>query len=283
MPPHAHFFAEPGFSTPTPKPTERMAPLLTRHSLLYPPLADAESALPTDGLNALNAGMGTVWKPASGSLHSEDTLLTTRYLAVQALQFRLEQLLQGRGVLFSPEVDLFLHGRFDHAYVDAGTYRRLMADAATDMLGEPEALPVFFDLRGERLVVDTSRFFDTGTARPTSAAFHGVVVMTESPRFMAYLKQRSALIGPDLLESQVSLARRTLQAEARCVARYVLTEPGLELTKPAEQLARHVGAKVVVCALLTGSVNEMQATVSAFGDLWRQGVWRHSETDAAWS
>jgi len=273
MPPYVHFIAEPGFSTPTAHQPERVAPLLTRHSLLYPPVAAADGALPTDGLNALNAGMGTVWKPASGSLSSEDTLLTTRYLAVQALQFRLEQLLQGRGVLFSPEVDLFLHGRFDHAYVDAGTYRRLMADAAKDLLGEPEALPVFFDLRGERLVVDTSRFFETGTARPTSAAFQGIVVMTESPRFMAYLEQQSALIGVDLLESQISLACKTLLAEARCVARYVLTEPGLELTRPAEQLARYVGAKVVVRALLTGSANETQATVSAFGALWRQGLW----------
>jgi hypothetical protein len=283
MPPHVHFIAEPGFSAPTAHKPERLAPLLTRHSLLYPPIAGADSALPTDGLNSLNAGMGTVWKPASGSLNSEDTLLTTRYLAVQALQFRLEQLLQGRGVLFSPEVDLFLHGRFDHAYVDAGTYHRLMVDAASGVLGEPEALPVFFDLRGERLVVDTSRFFEAGTARPTSAAFHGVVVMTESPRFMVYLEQRSELIGPDLLESQIGFARKTLQAEARCVARYVLTEPGLELTKPAEQLARHVGAKVVVRALLTGSVNEMHATVTAFVDLWREGVWRHGESCTAWS
>ena len=283
MPPHVHFIAEPGFSAPTANKPERVAPLLTRHSLLYPPLAAADGALPTDGLNALNAGMGTVWKPASGSLNSEDTLLTTRYLAVQALQLRLEQLLQGRGVLFSPEVDLFLHGRFDHAYVDAGTYRRLMADAATGVLGEPEALPVFFDLRGERLIVDTSRFFETGTARPTSAAFSGVVVMTQSPRFVAYLEQRPTLIGTDLLESQLSPARQTLQAEARCVARYVMTEPGLELTKPAEQLARCVGSKVVVRALLTGSVNETQATVTAFGDLWRQGLWAHSKTASAWS
>lgn len=278
MPSHAHFLADPGFSAPTAKPTERMAPLLTRHSLLYPPIAGADSALPTDGLNALNAGMGTVWKPASGSLNSEDTLLTARYLAVQALQFRLEQQLLGRGVLFSPEVDLFLHGRFDHAYVDARTYRRLMTDATADLLGEPEALPVFFDLRSERLVVDTSRFFEVGTARPTSAAYHGIVVMTESPRFVAYVKQRSALIGPDLLESEISLVSKTLQAESRCVARYVLTEPGLELTRPAEQLARYVGAKVVVRALLTGSVNETQATLSAFVALWQQGLWASDKT-----
>jgi len=277
MPPPVQFIAEPSFSAPPARLPERVAPLLTRHPLLYPPVAAADGVLPTDSLNALNAGMGTVWKPASGSLNSEDTLLTTRYLAVQALQFRLEQLLQGRGVLYSPEVDLFLSGRFDHAYVDAGTYRRLAADAA-GVLGEPAALPVFFDLRDERLVVDTSRFFDTGTARPTSAAYHGVVVMTESPRFMVYLEQQSTLIGVDLLESQISLARKTLQAEARCVARYVLTEPGLELTRQAEQLARYVGAKVVVRALLTGSANETQATVSAFEALWRQGLWARAGT-----
>lgn len=275
MPPHVHFIAEPGFSAPPAPQPERAGPLLTRHSLLDPPVAVADGVLPADGRNVFNAGMGTVWKPASGALNTEDTLLTARYLAVQALQFRIEQLLQGRGVFFSPEVDLILHGRFDHAYVDAGTYRRLVADAATGVLGEPEDLPVFFDLRGERLVVDTTRFFDTGTARPTSAAFCGLVVMTQSPRFIAYLEQRPALIGSDLLESQFSLARQTLQGEARCVARYVLTEPGLELTKPAEQLARCVGAKIVVRALLTGSVNETQATVTAFGDLWRQGLWAY--------
>lgn len=281
MPPHVHFIAEPGFSAPPAYQPERAGPLLTRHSLLDPPVAMADGALPADARNAFNAGTGTVWKPASGALNSEDTLLTTRYLAVHALQFRIEQLLQGRGVLFSPEVDLLLHGRFDHAYVDAGTYRRLAADATTGVLGEPEALPVFFDLRGERLVVDTTRFFDPGTARPTSAAFCGLVVMTQSPRFMAYLEQRPALIGSDLLESELSQARQTLQGEARCVARYALTEPGLELTKPAEQLARCVGAKVVVRALLTGSVNETRATVTAFGDLWRQGLWADGNTASA--
>lgn len=279
MPPHVHFIAEPGFSTPPANQPERAGPLLTRHSLLYPPVDPAAGMLPTGNLSA---GLGTIWKPASGTLSSEDTLLTTRYFAVQTLQFRIEQLLQGRGVLYSPEVDLFLSGRFDHVYVDASTYRKLAADAA-EVLGEPAELPVFFDLRGDRLVVDTSRFFDTGTARPTSAAFSGVVVMTESPRFVACLEQQPALIGPDLLESQVSLARQTLQAEARCVARYVLTEPGLELTKPAEHLARHVGAKVVVRALLTGSVNETQATVSAFGDLWRQGLWGNGKAASVWS
>jgi hypothetical protein len=56
------------------------------------------------------------------------------------------------------------------------------------------------------------------------------------------------------------------------VTRYVLKEPALQLTPPAEQLARDVSARVVARALLTGSAGEMQATVAAFAARWKQGL-----------
>lgn len=246
-----------------------MAPRLKRHALLYPPIAGDG---PGDSPHELNAGVGAVWKSDEGVSDGADTLLTLRYFAVQAMQLRLRQLLQGRGEQHGRELDLFLNARFDQVYVDAGTYQQL-ALSATGVLGEPDALPSFFDLGRERLVIDTTRFFHAGTAQITAAAVQGVVAMAQSSRFMAWLEQQPVLTGAVMVDSTMTSAPSALLAAARCVTRYVLTEPGLELTPSAEQLARRVGAKAVVRALLTGAAEETRATVLAFGTLRKQGGW----------
>lgn len=269
MPSAMHLRAEPGLPAKSAHLFDRAALTLKRHSLLYPPLADGD---PVGSAHELSTDVGVVWKSEGSTFDGGDTLLTRRYFALQAMQFRLDQLLQGRGEPHGRELDLFLDSRFDQAYVDAGTYQQL-ALSATGVLGEPDALPVFFDLGRKRLVVDTSRFFNAGTAQITAAAVHGVVAMAQSSHFMAWLEQQPVLMGTAMADSAMTAAPHALLAAARCVTRYVLTEPGLELTPPAEQLARRVGAKAVVRALLTGAVDETRATVTAFGLLRKQGLW----------
>lgn len=267
----AHLNAARASQASTARLAERGALLLKPHTLLYPPVIRGEDAAPTDSLKELNAGMGTIWKPANGVLDGSDTLLTMRYFSIQALQLRLGQLMQGRGVLYSAEIDLFLKGRFDHAYVDAATYRRL-AGGTTQVLGDPVAQPVFFDLHGQRLVIDASRCFNADSSQAAPAAVQGIVVMTESPRFKDFVARHRCALGAAVSDAQLALASSTLQESARCVARYILREPGLELPPVAEQLARDVGARVVARALLTGSAGETQATVAAFAAQWAQGL-----------
>lgn len=269
MPPFMSPRSEPRLAAPPAHLLEPAAPTLQRHSLLHPPVVNASRDKRT---LELIADVGTVWKSDRGVQEEAGTLLTLRYFAVQAMQLRLEQLLQGRGQHRGDELDFFLDGRFDQAYVDAATYQCL-ALGATGVLGEPDALPVFFDLGNERLVVDTTRFFNAGVAEVTAAAVHGVVAMAQSSRFMAWLEAQPLLTDTDMVEATLTSAPRTLLDAARCVTRYVLTEPGLELSPPAEQLARRVGAKAVMRALLTGAVEETRATVLAFGSLCKQGLW----------
>lgn len=251
--------------------TERGALLLKPHTMLHPPVARGEEGLPTESVRELNVGMGTIWKSASGVLDCSDSLLTMRYFSIQALQLRLGQLMQGRGVLHGPDINLFLKGRFDHVYVDTADYRRL-AGAATQVLGDPLGQPLYFDVDGQRLVIDTSRCFLAHSSQATPAAVRGVVVMTESPRFREFAERNRCGLGADASGAQVLLAGNTLQDCARCVTRYVLKEPALQLTPAAERLARDVGARVVARALLAGSAGEMQATVAAFAARWKQGL-----------
>lgn len=272
MPPVAHLLnTERASQAPATRFVERGALLLKPHTMLHPPIARGDDGLFSESVPELNAGMGTIWKPANGVLDGSDSLLTMRYFSIQALQLRLGQLMQGRGVLYSPEINLFLEGRFDHVYVDAATYRRL-AEGATQALGDPQALPLYFDVREQRLVIDTSRCFSAESSHATPAAVRGVVVMTESPRFKDFVDRNRCGLGAEASNAQVTLAGNTLQDSARCVTRYVLKEPALQLTPPAEQLARDVGARVVARALLTGSAGEMQATVAVFAARWKKGL-----------
>ncbi|WP_140634981.1 hypothetical protein [Methylibium rhizosphaerae] len=251
--------------------TQRGALLLKPHTMLYPPVARAAEDMSADSVRELNAGMGTIWKPAASVLDGSDSLLSMRYFSIQALQLRLGQLMQGRGVLHGPEINLFLKGRFDHVYVDTANYRRI-AESATQVLGDPRGQPLYFDVPGQRLVIDMSRCFIADSSQATPAAVRGVVVMTESPRFKEFIDRHRCGLGADASNAQVVLAGNTLQDSARCVTRYVLKEPALQLTPPAEQLARDVSARVVARALLSGSAGEMQATVAAFAARWKQGL-----------
>lgn len=251
--------------------TQRGALLLKPHTMLSPPVARGGEGVSTDSVPDLNAGMGTIWRPADGLHEGSDSLLTMRYFSIQALQLRLGQLMQGRGVLHSPEINLFLKGRFDHVYVDTAKYRRI-AEGCTHVLGDPLGQPLYFDVPAQRLVIDMSRCFIADSSQATPAAVRGVVVMTESPRFKEFIDRHRCGLGADASNAQVVLAGNTLQDSARCVTRYVLKEPALQLTPPAEQLARDVSARVVARALLTGSAGEMQATVAAFAARWKQGL-----------
>lgn len=244
--------------------------LLKPHALLYPPVVRGSNGVAAESLREFNAGMGTLWRPVDDVVPGSDSLLTMRYFGMQSLQLRLEQLMQGPGTPYSPAVDLFLRGRFDHVYVDAAGYRRLAA-AAGEVLGDPHAQPLFFDLPGQRLVVDMSRCFVAHASLPTADAVRGLVAMTESPRFQASLDRSRCGIGPDASAAQVALAGHTLREAARCVTRHVLKEPLLQLSAPAERLAREVGTRVVARALLTGAAGEIEATVAAFAAWWKQG------------
>lgn len=245
--------------------------LLKPHALLYPPIVRSDNGVAADSLREFNAGMGTLWRPADDGVPGGDSLLTMRYFGMQSLQLRLEQLMQGPGTPYSPAVDLFLKGRFDQVYVDAAAYRRLAA-AVSEVLGDPHAQPLFFDLSGQRLVVDMSRCFVAQASLPTAEAVRGMVAMTESPRFQAWIERHRCGLGPDVSNAQATLAGNTLQDTARCLTRHVLKEPSLQLTPPAERLARDVGARIVARALLTGSAGETQATVAAFAAWWKQGL-----------
>lgn len=250
---------------------ERGALLLRPHDLLYPPVARGDEGLPGEGPSELNAGMGTIWKPVDDAHDGNDSLLTLRYFSMQALQLRLGQLMQGPGVPLSHGVNLFLKGRFDQVYVDAPAYRRL-AGGTSDVLGDPRSQALFFDVPGQRLVIDTSRCFVAGSSVATPAAVCGVVAMAESPRFGAFVDRHRCGLGPEASDAQIVLAGNTLRDSARCVTRHVLKEPSLQLSAPAERLVREVGARVVARALLTGSTGEMQATVAAFAAWWKQGL-----------
>jgi hypothetical protein len=250
---------------------ERGALLLRPHTLLYPPIARGDESMPDELVRELNAGMGTIWKPAADVFDGSDSLLTLRYFSMQSLQLRLGQLMQGPGVPYSPGVNLFLKGRFDYVYVDTAGYRRL-AVCATDVLGDPRGQPLFFDVAGQRFVIDMSRCFVADSSLVTPAAVCGVVLMTESPRFKAFVDRCRCGLGPEVSDAQAALAGNTLRDAARCLTRNVLKEPSLQLTPPAERLAREVGARVVARALLTGSTGEMQATIAAFAAWWKQGL-----------
>ncbi|HEY9106294.1 MAG TPA: hypothetical protein VIN58_06425, partial [Roseateles sp.] len=128
--------------------------------MLYPPIARDADGVALDG-------MGTLWRSVDDGLADGDPLLTRRYFGMQSLQLRLEQLMQGPGVLHSHGVNLFLKGRFDHVYVDTDAYLQL-AQCANEVLGDPQGLPLFFDVSGQRLVIDTSRCFVAQSALPTA-------------------------------------------------------------------------------------------------------------------
>jgi hypothetical protein len=237
---------------------------LRPHDLLYPPIARGADGVALDG-------MGTLWRPADDGPADDDSLLTRRYFGMQSLQLRLEQLMQGPGVLHSHGVTLFLKGRFDHVYVDTGGYHQL-AHCAGDVLGDPRGLPLFFDVTGQRLVIDTSRCFLAQSALPTAAAVQGMVALAESPQFTEFLNRSRCGTVAQATDAQVALACNTLRDSACCVARHLLKEPGLQLTPLATRLARDVGARLVARALFTGAATEMQATVAAFAALWKHGL-----------
>jgi len=241
----------------------RAAFQLRPHDLLYPPIARGADGVALDG-------MGTLWRPVDDGLADSDPLLTRRYFGMQSLQLRLEQLMQGPGVLHSHGVNLFLKGRFDHVYVDTPAYL-LLAQGASQVLGDPQGLPLFFDVTGQRLVIDTSRCFVAQSALPTAAAVQGVVALAESPQFMEFVDRCRCGTVAQATDAQVVLAGNTLRESARCVARHLLKEPTLQLTPLAARLARDVGARLVARALFTGSAGEMQATVAAFAAWWKQG------------
>jgi hypothetical protein len=251
--------------------TQRGALLLKPHTMLDPPVARGWDSAAADSVPELNAGMGTIWRPDDGLHEGNDSLLTMRYFSIQSLQLRLGQLMQGRGILYSPDINLFLKGRFDHVYVDTAKYRHI-AEGATHVLGDPRSQPLYFDVRDQRLVIDMSRCFIADSSQASPAAVLGVVLMTESPRFKEFVDRHRCGLAADASNAHVVLARNTLQDSARCVTRYVLKEPALQLTPPAEHLTRDVGARVVARALLTGSAGEMQATVAAFAARWKQGL-----------
>lgn len=239
----------------------RAAFQLRPHDLLYPPIARGASGAPSDAT-------GILWRPVDDGSADSDSLLTRRYFGMQSLQLRLEQLMQGPGVLHGHGVNLFLKGRFDHVYVDTDAYQQL-AQVASQVLGDPQGLPLFFDVAGQRLVIDTSRCFVAQSALPTAAAVQGVVALAESPQFMEFVDRSRCGTVAQATDAQVALAGNALRDSARCVARHLLKEPGLHLTPLAERLARDVGARLVARALFTGSASEMQATVAAFAAWWK--------------
>ena len=177
--------------------------------------------------------------------------------------------MQVRGLLHSPEINLFLKGRFDHVYVDTARYRRI-AQSCGQVLGDPHEHPLYFDVALQRLVIDMSRCFIADSSQAAPAAVRGMVAMTESPRFKQWVDRLRCGLGAEASNEQVVLAGNILHESARCVTRYVLKEPALQLTPPAQQLTRDVGARVVARALLAGAAGEIQATVKAFAARWKQ-------------
>ncbi len=245
----------------------RPEPLLARHGLLEsPPGQEPWSAL------ARSADMptgGVVWKPADQALEGGDRLLTLRHFAMQSVQIKLERLLHEKAITLEPPAALFLNARTDHVYADKGTFQRL-ATGAEKRRGAPGQLPAFVDVARERLVVDVSRFFEPRGARLTSDGVQALVAIIESRRFAAYLEEHPQVMGFSQRTRQVVAAGLALRATARCVARFVLREPGLQWPPLARPLLKDAGPRVVMSALLSGARDETQATVKAFARLWQQ-------------
>jgi hypothetical protein len=215
------------------------------------------------------AGMGMVWKSLPGTAEADDAdrLLNLRHFAVLGLQTKLRALVQEDAGTSTLALRLFLSGQTDHAYVDAATYQR-MAHDAIEVLGVPGEFPVFIDVRRECLVVDTTNFFEAGTARVTASGVHGVAVLNESPRFLACL-QEQPLPLESIPAAQQAVCRLWLQAAGRGVVRRVLDEPGLQVPQLAQQLAAQAGTVVVVRALLAGTAADTQVTAQVFAQLWQ--------------
>jgi hypothetical protein len=250
---------------------ERGPLLLKPHSVLYPPIPRHSGPGANDNPDEHHAGVDTVWKPVHGTPEGSDSLLTLRYFSMQSLQLRLGQLMQGRGLPHSPEINLFLRGRFDHVYVTTPAYHR-MASAADQRLGDPQNQPLYFDVSAQRLVIDVSRCFVARSSKLTADTVRGLVTLAESPSFKRFVdrlwSEQEPLGSPRL----ATLAVEVLHETARCITRHVLKEPDLVLTLPAQRLVDDVGARRVAQALLTGAAWETQTTVDAFADLWRQGL-----------
>ncbi|GAB4090870.1 hypothetical protein [Hydrogenophaga soli] len=250
---------------------ERSSLLLKPHSILYPPIPRHSARGTEDTLDELHAGVDTVWKPVHGTFDCSDSLLTLRYFSMQSLQLRLGQLMQGRGALHSPEVSLFLRGRFDHVYVTTPAYLRMAANTV-QMLGDPQQQPLFFDVAAQRMVIDVSRCFVPQSSQLAADTVRGLVSISESNSFKRFVERLWAELEPDWSPGLATLAVDVLHDTARCITRHVLKEPELSLTMPAQRLADEVGARRVAQALLTGAAWETKATVEAFAALWRQGL-----------
>jgi hypothetical protein len=245
----------------------RPEPLLVRHGLLEsPPGQEPWSALARSA--DMSAG-GVVWKPADRELEGGERLLTLRHFAMQSVQIKLERLLHEKAITLEPSAALFLNARTDHVYADDRTFLRL-ATGAEKRRGAPGQLPAFVDVARERLVVDVSRFFEPRGARLTSDGVQALVAIIESRRFAAYLEEHPQLMGFSQRTRQVVAAGLALRATARCVARFVLREPGLQWPPLARPLLKDAGPRVVMSALLSGAREETQATVKAFARLWQQ-------------
>lgn len=251
--------------------TERSSLLLKPHTILYPPVPRGSGRVAEDLALELNTDVDTVWKPMHGMLDCSDSLLTLRYFSMQALQLRLGQLMQGRSMLLSPEINLFLKGRFDHVYVTSASYRRF-AGGTGQVLGDPRSQPLYFDVPGRRLVVDVSRSFAAKSSQVTAGAIQGLIALAESPSLKGHVERLWVALEPDCSPGLVTLAVSVLQETVRCITRHVLREPNLQLTRPAQRLAEDVGARRIAQALLTSSADETHATVEAFAALWRQSL-----------
>ncbi len=250
---------------------ERSSLLLKPHTILYPPVPRGSGKVAEDLAHELNTDLDTVWKPMHGMLDCSDSLLTLRYFSVQSLQMRLGQLMQGRSMLLSPEINLFLKGRFDHVYVTTASYRRFAAGTG-QVLGDPRNLPLYFDVPGRRLVIDVSRSFVAKSSQVTAGATQGLIALAESPSLKGHAERLWVALDPECPPGLVTLAVDVLQETVRCITRHVLREPNLQLTPPAQRLVEDVGARRVAQALLTSSADETHATVEAFAALWREGL-----------
>ena len=216
--------------------------LLVRHAVLQP--RPGEEAA------------GSVLRSRRGSPEGSDTLLTLRHLALQALELRATQLLPDSGLPHGLAAELFLHGGFEHVYLDGPGFAAAAAEA-----GQPPVRPLLFDERRRWLVIDCTRCYRPGSAHFTPAAIEGLVALTASPRLTSALQARLQRAGRgDLLPRGADL----LHEAAGLVTRYVLCEPGLELAPIAQSLARHAGARRVARACLAGAPDDVHATVDAF-------------------
>lgn len=249
--------------------TERSSLLLKPHTILYPPVPRGSGRMAEDIPHELKTDVDTVWKPSQGMPDCSDALLTLRYFSMQSLQLRLGQLMQGRSMLLSPEINLFLKGRFDHVYVATATYHRLAADAG-QVLGDPRRKPIYFDVPSQRLVIDASRSFVATSSHVTAGAIQGLIALAESPILKGYVERLWIALEPECKPGMVRLAVRVLQDTARSITRHVLREPNHQLTKSAQRLVEEVGARRIAQALLTSSADETRATVEAFAAWWRQ-------------